>query len=66
MINGYELWARHNLHLEHYAKSRAASSPRGYHEDAMLEEYILRLQEIEARTAEINTEIKKLKKQLIK
>jgi ATP-binding cassette subfamily F protein 3 len=57
---------REKLNLEHYSKSRAVATPRSYRDNQMLEEYIFRIQEIEKRIAEINEEIKSLRKQKLK
>lgn len=54
------------LNLESFAKKRAIENPRSYRDDRDLEEYIIRLQEIERRIREIITEILNLKKQIIK
>ncbi|MDD5004959.1 MAG: ATP-binding cassette domain-containing protein [Candidatus Omnitrophica bacterium] len=54
---------RDKLNLEHYSKSRAVATPRSYRDNQMLEEYILRIQDIEKRIPEINEEIKQLRKQ---
>jgi len=54
------------LNLECSAKKRAIENPRGYRDNQDLEEYILRVQEIEERIKEISKEIVALKKQLIK
>jgi ATP-binding cassette subfamily F protein 3 len=53
------------LNLEHFAKSRAVANPRSYRDHESLEEYMARLQEIEARIAELNNEIRSLKKQML-
>ena len=53
---------REKLNLEHYSKSRAVATPRSYRDDQMLEEYLLRIQEIERRVPEINAEIQQLRK----
>lgn len=55
---------KETLGLEHFAKSRAVKNPRGYRDEESLDEYILRLHEIEQRIAEINDEIRKLKKEV--
>jgi len=54
------------LNLECSAKKRAIENPRGYRDNQDLEEYLLRVQEIEERTREITKEIVNLKKQIIK
>lgn len=56
---------REKLSTEHYSKSRAIATPRSYRDNQMLEEYMFRLQGIEKRIAEINDEIRRLKKQKI-
>ena len=57
---------RERLGIEHYSKSRIVATPRSYRDDKMIEEYLLRIQEIENRTIEINAKIKKLRKQKLK
>jgi ATP-binding cassette subfamily F protein 3 len=51
------------LNLESSAKKRAIEQPRSYRDDRDLEEYIIRIQEIEKRIYEINKEIVSLKKE---
>lgn len=53
------------LNLERSAKERAIAHPRGYRDDASLEEYMLRVEGIKKRVAEIVKEIDKLNKQII-
>jgi len=53
------------LNLERMAKERAIANPRSYRDNASLEEYMLRVDEIKERIAEIVKEIEKLKKQII-
>jgi ATP-binding cassette subfamily F protein 3 len=53
------------LNLEHFAKQRAVSHPRSYRDEQSLEEYIIRLQEIDARRAAISEEIRALKRNLL-
>ncbi|MFA6350415.1 MAG: ATP-binding cassette domain-containing protein [Candidatus Omnitrophota bacterium] len=55
---------REKLNLERLVKSRAISNPRGYRDDASLEEYMLRVDEIQALMAKINDQIRALKKQI--
>jgi ATP-binding cassette, subfamily F, member 3 len=57
---------KENLNLEYLAKKRAVENPRGYRDDHALEQYILRLEEIEQRLSEISEEIRSLKKQIAK
>jgi ATP-binding cassette subfamily F protein 3 len=52
------------LNLEYSAKKRAVEQPRCYRDEAALEEYILRLDEIKEAVFEINKEISSLKKQI--
>jgi len=54
------------LNLENFAKKRAIENPRSYRDNQDLEEYIIRLQEIEQRIREIIKEITGLKNQIIK
>ena len=56
---------KEKLNLERLAKERAITNPRGYRDDSSLEEYMLRVEEIKQRIAEIVKEIEKLKKQII-
>ncbi|MFH1440902.1 MAG: ABC-F family ATP-binding cassette domain-containing protein [Candidatus Omnitrophota bacterium] len=56
---------KERLNLESSAKKRAIENPRGYRDDSSLEEYIIRVQEIEQRIIEIGNEIRNLKKQLL-
>ena len=55
---------REKLNLERLAKSRAISNPRGYRDDASLEEYMLRVEELQKLMADINDRIRALKKQI--
>ncbi len=55
---------REKLNLERLAKSRAISNPRGYRDDVSLEEYMLRVEEIQALMAKMNDQIRALKKQI--
>ncbi|MFH1621585.1 MAG: ABC-F family ATP-binding cassette domain-containing protein [Candidatus Omnitrophota bacterium] len=57
---------RQKLNLEHYSKSRAVATPRSYHDEQMVEEYIFRIQEIEKRILEVASEIKYLRKQKLR
>jgi hypothetical protein len=57
---------REQLGVEHYSKSRAVATPRSFRDEQMLEEYLLRIQEIDKRVAEINAEIKRLRSQKLK
>ena len=53
------------LNLEHFAKQKAVSHPRSYRDEQSLEEYIIRLQEIDARRATISEEIRALKRKML-
>ncbi|MCM8779790.1 MAG: hypothetical protein NC914_01385, partial [Candidatus Omnitrophica bacterium] len=53
------------LNLERLAKERAITNPRSYRDESSLEEYMLRVEEIKKRLAEIIRQIEKLKKQII-
>ncbi|MDD5045152.1 MAG: ABC-F family ATP-binding cassette domain-containing protein [Candidatus Omnitrophica bacterium] len=56
---------KEELNLERAAKERAIVNPRSYRDDASLEEYMLRVDEIKKRISEIVREIEKTKKQII-
>ncbi len=53
------------LNIESYAKVRALSNPHIYREDGTAAEYGKRLKEIEARVAQIDTEISALEGQML-
>ncbi|MCX5711563.1 MAG: ABC-F family ATP-binding cassette domain-containing protein [Candidatus Omnitrophica bacterium] len=55
---------REKLNLERLSKSRAISNPRGYRDDASLEEYILRVEELQSLMAKMNDQVRALKKQI--
>ncbi len=54
------------LNLERSAKERAILHPRSYRDNASLEEYILRVEQIKKRINDIVREIERLNKQIIK
>jgi ATP-binding cassette subfamily F protein 3 len=56
---------REKLNLERTVKLRAIENPRSYRDNQSLEEYIMRVQEVESRILEIGNEIRSLKKQII-
>jgi len=56
---------KERLNLEASAKKRAIENPRSYRDDQSLEEYILRLEEVNLRIDEIGEEIRGLKKEML-
>lgn len=55
-----------NLRLARSAKIRTIENPHSYHDEASLVRYKLELAKIEVRIGQINNEIRKLKKQVIR
>ncbi len=53
------------LNLEASAKKRAIENPRSYRDEHSLEEYMLRLEEIDQRVNQIGEEIRNLKKEML-
>ncbi len=56
---------KEKLQLESYAKARALSNPRIYRDENTARDYGRRLKEIEKMISEINSEIEKLREQII-